>query len=276
MNKKQKLAFFLGILLVALMGVFPPWKEFGPRGAPLQYAPIFAPPQSAKEKGPVLDLIRLFLQIGITFMVAGGVVALAATPQEGLSKTTSQSDSHRVENEEPSRLSDEECRTLELPGDHRYGEVLVESTEDEEYWEFLCELRGTVRLPARRRIQLEVKGDDSVDLSFISLIEPDIFYSIDLSDTKVKDWELANLKKLVDLKELDLSGTSISSQALAYLRGLNKLEKLWLDGTTVDDSCITDLKRLDKLKKLSLRNSRVSTKGLDELKESLPDCQIES
>ncbi len=265
------------------MGVVPPWKEYGPKGAPLQYAPVFAPPTiTATHKGPpVPDLVRLFLQIGVTFMVTGGLVAIAATPQGKLigdSPTTSQSTSTapKVEERGVSQQTDEEFRTLVLPGERSYGEVLVESADDEEFWEHYADLRGSVNLPAGRRLQLEVKGDDSVDLSFISLIAPDIFHSVDLSDTKVHDWELANLKKLVDLKELDLSGTSISSQALAYLRGLNKLEKLWLDGTMVDDSCVPDLKRLDRLKKLSLRNSKISINAIAELQEALSNCQIES
>ena len=300
LNGRQKLAFFIGILIIVLMGLFPPWKESGKGGKPLSYAPVFAPPRlSDSDRSAVPDLVRLFLQVGAVFMLSGGVVAVAAPtparkdlespsnkvdapPGDGSVEKASDANegSGRREGEdarEPNKLRDNELPgvAFELPDGRSYGILLVESDDEPDYWEYFGEAKGAVVLPRGKRIQLEVKGDDSVDLSFVSVLPSDCFYSVDLSESLVKDWELANLKKLEDLRELDLSDTAISSEAVKFIRGLNKLERLWLDGTGVDDSCLDDLRRLDALRKLSLKGSKVTASGAAKLVAHLENCEIE-
>lgn len=305
MNSKQKFAFLLGVIAIATMGLYPPWKEAGPKGLPMTYAPIFAPPVPLNpENGLEIDLARLLLQVGVAAVLTGGLVAAAApspapgsaaptTPQLTIvppsgTKTPTQLHDLKRRDEEDEEDEDEDededgepevedgPNVIRLPAGKVYGEFLVESDDDPDYWEELTPAKGVVKLPANKRIQLEVKNNKDVDLSFLMMVPQTSLHSVDLSESAVKDWELAHLQRLTDLKELDLSSTKITNDSIPYLKGLNNLEKLWLDSTAVDDSCIDELKTFSSLKKLSLKGTKVTKNGISKLQENLTDCKIES
>lgn len=312
MNSKQKFVFLLGVVVIATMGLYPPWKEAGPTGLPVQYAPVFAPPTPLDaSKGLEIDLKRLLLQVGVAAILAGGLVAAAApNPTSSASgssapnaptapveiipppKTQTQFDPAKLgeadedEEEEDDEYEDEEDdedvevedgpNIIRLPAGKTYGEFLVESDDDPEYWETLSAARGVVKLPVGKRVQLEVKRGKEVDLSFVSMSPQASLYSVDLSNSAVRDWEVAHLQRLTELRELDLSHTKVSSSVVGYLKGLDTLEKLWLDETLVDDSCVDELKSLVGLKKLSVKGTKLTADGIKKLEESLTDCKVES
>jgi len=296
LNPKQKFAFLLGVIAIAAMGMNPPWKEAGPKGLPVQYAPIYAPPTPlSPDKGLEIDFARLLLQIGVAGILSGGLVAAAApNPQQGGNAQRipaqpvqsvqqpwqTQFAPPKEEEEDDEEEDDIDVadapNIIRLPAGKTYGEFLVESDDDPDYWESLSEARGVIRLPVGKRVQLEVKNDRDVDLSFVSSIGPATLHSVDLSESAVEDSQLAHIKQLSELKELDLSSTKVSNSALAHLQGLEKLEKLWLDGTALDDSCIDDLSKLSSLKKLSLKETKVTKDGVKKIQDSLTDCKIDS
>ncbi len=298
MNSKQKFAFLLGVITMAVMGLYPPWKEAGPKGLPMQYAPIFAPPTVLDPaKGMEIDIVRLFVQVGVAAILTGGMVAAGApAPAQGPSGQSpfnipitpppanwqTQFDPSRLKEEEEEEEDEEELEVsdgpniIRLPAGKTYGEFLVESDDDPEYWETLSAARGVIKLPLGKRVQLEVKEKKDVDLAFVANLAPSTLFSVDLSESGVKDLQLAHLKSLSELKELDLSSTKISSEALSYLNGMDKLEKLWLDGTPVDDSCIDELvQNFKSLKKLSIKDTKFTADGVKALVEKLTNCKVD-
>ncbi|HZT34365.1 MAG TPA: hypothetical protein VFA15_00485, partial [Nitrososphaera sp.] len=242
MNNQQKAAFLCGVIIIAVMGLYPPWKEAGPKGLPLEYGPIFAPPAAPHpENGMEVDFVRLLLQVGVAAILSSGLIAAFAPPpaapveprntggqsasgsaSSGTSSSATSSsggassaikssgDSKKLAQKAGSIASTEASavgeakevvdedetdeaeggHVLRLPGSKSYGEFLVESEDDPEYWETYAEARGTIRLPNDKRLQLEVKGNKDVDLSFVTLLSHDTLYSIDLSESIVRDWEL--------------------------------------------------------------------------------------
>ncbi len=95
MQKTQQLIVLAGIVIVFLMGIFPPWNyvDDNKMGHPMGYAPIWRPPvqrqtDSAEFLGiklkldvqtqtaNTIDFSRLMMQIAIMFAVAGGAVFL--------------------------------------------------------------------------------------------------------------------------------------------------------------------------------------------------------
>jgi hypothetical protein len=95
MNKRQLIALWVGIGVLAVMGVFPPWvRSFSGAGPRLPcetaaiYAPIFWPPASRKgavdswdcDTGSVpsfgvrVDTTRLLVQWFLVGMVTGGLI----------------------------------------------------------------------------------------------------------------------------------------------------------------------------------------------------------
>jgi len=87
MNAKQKKVLWIGMILMALMGLFPPWVMVYPSFmgtdikrsiviVPAGYAPIFNPPATRGWGAPRLDFSRLFLQWGTVGILVGGLLLI--------------------------------------------------------------------------------------------------------------------------------------------------------------------------------------------------------
>ena len=77
MNSKQKKVLWIGIVIVVLMGLFPPWTDTleGFRTEPRGYVIIFKPPYSRGGAwGVQIDFQRLILQWLIVGFVIGGLL----------------------------------------------------------------------------------------------------------------------------------------------------------------------------------------------------------
>lgn len=80
-SKRQLTAIWVGLGVIVLMGLCPPWREtvwtqYFHSKSPAGYAPIFWPPASGgRSEGIELDVERLLLQWAVVAMVTGGVVA---------------------------------------------------------------------------------------------------------------------------------------------------------------------------------------------------------
>lgn len=302
MNATQKLIFLVGILAICTMGLYPPWKVAGPKGLPIEYGSIYAPPvpkdaQKAQE-GIEIDFKRLLLAMAVAAISTGGFIKIASSKEEitkvgagSIAESESQpvSNIQDVDDEEDEDDEEEEIHHVEetksssahtiklnLPKGKVYGEFLVEADDDPDSWEWFADAKGKVELPTNKPVQLEVTEKEHVDLSFLTLLREDTLHSIDLTNCQVKDWELSNLTKLSGLKELDLTGTTITSEALSYVGNLEHLEKLWLDGTKIDDQSISSLNKLIKLKKLSVKKTKLTESGIKELKSALDKCTVEA
>jgi hypothetical protein len=99
--------------------------------------------------------------------------------------------------------------------------------------------------------------------------------TVDLSESKVTDAGLANLKELPQLQSLNLRGTRVTDAGLVNLKGLTNLHELDLSETKVTDAGLANLKGLSTLRELDLTDTRVSDEGVMMLKQALPNCWIE-
>lgn len=313
LNDKQKKNLLLGMLAVVAMGVYPPWKEFGPVEKPSTFAPIYQPPSVSSGSTRLdIDFSRLGLEIFLAFAVTGGLVLAAGgrpdpqfiakggtsgfTPtqpagafagafnqgsqaaQANLANSaSSQSGNGQSGNGQSGGGQAQNAKTgirVELPRDYYLGEVFVESDEDSEYWEDYCQAKGAIDLPKNKKVQLELAKDIKVDLSFLSAFPSGALYMIDASDTQVGDSDMSKLGSLDSVRELDLSGTTIGSTGVKGLKGLGRLEKLWLDGTAIDDDCVPTLSSFSHLKKLSITETTLSELSIENLKKDLPNCEL--
>jgi Leucine-rich repeat (LRR) protein len=87
-----------------------------------------------------------------------------------------------------------------------------------------------------------------------------------LCATKVTDAGLASLKGLTQLQDLDLSGNHITAAGLQHLKGLSQLEWLDLSETKTTDAGLVNLRELTQLDFLDLGNTQVTDAGLANLK----------
>ncbi len=272
MNDRQRKNLWLGVLAMVMMGIYPPWKEFGAVEKPSVFAPINQPPAlSAGATRLDIDFSRL----GIEFLLAAAVTAGLVVTAGGRPDPPSfiQASAPSSNNLNASSKAAKTTR-VDLPRDYYLGELFVESDDDSEYWEDYCQAKGSIELPKGKKVQLELAKDIRVDLSFLSAFPSDAIYSVDASDAKVSDDDLSKLGGLGSIRELDLSGTTIGSKGVVNLKSLAKLEKLWLDRTAIDEQCVPALISLGKLKKLSITGTNLNELALETLKKDMPNCEL--
>lgn len=268
MNDKQRKNLWLGVMAMVMIGIYPPWKEFGAVEKPSVFAPINQPPAlSAGATRLDIDFSRLGIELLLAAAVTAGLIVTAAGRPDPPSFIPAGN------NLEPGSKAVKTTK-VDLPRDYYLGELFVESEDDSEYWEDYCQAKGSIELPKGKKIQLELAKDIRVDLSFLSAFPADAIYSVDASDAKVSDDDLSKLGGLVSIKELDLSGTAIGSIGVVSLKSLAKLEKLWLDRTSIDEQCVPALISLSKLKKLSITGTNLNELALETLKKDMPNCEL--
>ncbi len=287
LNDKQRKNLLLGMLAIVAMGVYPPWKEFGPVEKPSTFAPIYQPPSLSEGSTRLdIDFSRLGLEIFMAFAITGGLVMAAAgkpdpsfitrapgqpLPSQPNIPLGAQSPTHSQ-----STTSADKIRGIkvELPRDYYLGEIFIESEDDSEYWEDYCPAKGVIDLPKNKKVQLELAKDIRVDLSFLSAFPSGSLYMVDASDTQVGDDDMSKLGALGSVKELDLSGTAVGSSGVKSLKGLSRIEKLWLDGTAIDDDCVPTLISFSNLKKLSITETKLNDLSIENLRKDLPNCEL--
>src|SRR6266571_3970404 len=100
MNRKQRVAIVLGLVLLALLGLFPPWTDSltAPMGyhqeLPSGYRFLFSPPRPFDDRHSItLDLKRLAVSWTVVLLLTGVIVVLlhsssSAPVQQALSDVT--------------------------------------------------------------------------------------------------------------------------------------------------------------------------------------------
>ncbi len=286
LKESQIKNLWLGVTVLVMIGVYPPWKEFGAQEAPLGFASIFSPPvlsEEAKTRGINridIDFSRLSVEffLGIAATVALVLSARGAAPAAASSASASSAADKRQSAPAAAhpKPADQVLTpppntvTVDLMSNESIGEILVESEEDADYWEPLCKARGTFHLPRGKKLQLELVKDRRVDLALLKRFPTGYLHSIDGEGSKLTDDDAEKIASVVGLKELDLSGTPLSSRGVEHLRSLKSLEKLWLDNTLIDDTCVPALISLSTLKKLSLEGTSLNEIARESLKKDLP------
>ena len=88
-----------------------------------------------------------------------------------------------------------------------------------------------------------------------------------LQGKRVTDGELATLNGLTELERLKLFATGVTSDGMEHLTGLTKLKRLEIHHAPVTDAGLRHLKGLTNLRHLKLVGIRGTDAGLDNLKE---------
>lgn len=95
-----------------------------------------------------------------------------------------------------------------------------------------------------------------------------------LQNTQITDTGLGHLSELTSLVQLWLGGTKITDAGLVHIQGLTGLQSVSLERTGVTDQGLAHLKPLTALSELFLKQSNITHDGYQDLKGTLPDCQI--
>lgn len=82
------------------------------------------------------------------------------------------------------------------------------------------------------------------------------------------------IAEATDLRELDLSWTAIDDSVVESLEKCPLLETVWLTGTPITDEAVKVLAALPNLKTVDVQRTRLSEAGVQRLKTSRPDLEI--
>ncbi len=121
---------------------------------------------------------------------------------------------------------------------------------------------------------LSLSNSQISDAGLAYLIEVKSLEVLDLDHTQISDAGLAHLVGLRSLEIIDLAHTQISDQGLAQLVGLKSLEILDLEHTQISDAGLVHLVEMRSLKILDVEYTQISGPGIQQLKVSLPGCQV--
>ena len=80
--------------------------------------------------------------------------------------------------------------------------------------------------------------------------------------------------QVTDTGHVLLNGHQVTDATLVYLKGLTKLTALSLSATQVTDAGMVHLLGLTNLQTLNLSRTQVTDAGVAELRQALPNCEI--
>jgi hypothetical protein len=99
--------------------------------------------------------------------------------------------------------------------------------------------------------------------------------SIVLYQTLIGDTFLNGLQDVKQLRSLSLNAPRVTGAGLQKLITLTNLRELVLEDLPISDADIPHLAMLKQLRSLSLRNTRISDEGLEQLRQALPNCNVD-
>jgi Leucine-rich repeat (LRR) protein len=131
-------------------------------------------------------------------------------------------------------------------------------------------LRGLVDLQ-----ELDVSNTGITDAGLEQLHDLSNLERLNLENCRVSSEGLKKVAELAALVELNLSETHVSDDGLGALAQLGKLQSLRLIDCPITDAGLTQLTGLPVLRWLDLRGTRCSSKGVNALRGTLPNCDIQ-
>ncbi len=136
-------------------------------------------------------------------------------------------------------------------------------------WEYFCEARGDIRIPAGKRVSLAVNADSWGDLSWLTKLQPDDLYSLGFAGTegrvKPGDARLKPIVHLTGLKVLMLDGSDITDWGMRMLSSFPAMEELSINAKVTDRGMV-HLAQLKSLKRLYFTGAtRVTSAGLQHI-----------
>lgn len=234
---------------------------------------LLDPVRSFETKTPRWSAITCTIAVLVGFFILG-TVRLGAKPRP---KTLAGPDTERIE---PGK-----ARVVHFPKNRSLGKLEIQDADAEREltywfhwtgikgpkWEYLCQARGDVHVPAGKRLSLFVNKTAWRDLSPLSKLRPNDLYKLSLyalptDRAKPGDKCMPHIVHLTGLKSLALDRTNVTDRGLKYLKKLPSLEYLGMPGR-VTDIGMAYVAELSSLKGLYFGSmgSRVTDAGLRHL-----------
>jgi hypothetical protein len=160
-------------------------------------------------------------------------------------------------------------------GDHYFQAVVaVYFSEDSQFGE---RIPAFEQLRTVRFVGLGGTRATDADLERLAVLPLEF---LDISMTEVTDLGMRHVAAFPQLRELWVGnwsapgGGTVGDNGVMELRRLRRLERLLLNGRTITDKSLQTLQSLRTLRELNLGCTSVTDNAVEQLKRSLPNCNV--
>ncbi|MCK4292049.1 MAG: hypothetical protein KAY65_02545 [Planctomycetes bacterium] len=176
-------------------------------------------------------------------------------------------------------------RVVRFPADRSLGKLMIQeenakrnigsfiywTQSGDPEWDYLGQARGSIAVPAGKRLALYVSRDAWKNLSPLSNLKPDDLYMLTIYGSYTggplpDDRCMPHIAHLTGLKVLKLENTRISAKGVQSLKHLKDLERLALSKRATDQA-LAELAELPLLKALYLKEHRLTNAGFTHLQK---------
>lgn len=112
------------------------------------------------------------------------------------------------------------------------------------------------------------------DSDVAHILQTSTLKNLFLYGSAIGDGGVAQIRRLTNLELLGLSGTNVTDTGVAHLSGLQKLQYLALGDCNITDAAIPHLSLMKGLRRVELSRTKVTEKGLRDLRQALPQCDV--
>ena len=192
-------------------------------------------------------------------------------------------------------------RCLQFPQLFSIETLSTRAAKTNDPWQIIGEARGEVNISKTHEVALSVKRHHQFSYrlsSIIKTLKPNDIDALDLGRTGISDKEIPYVIYFPLLKELDLGWTKVTDKGISHLKTLTELTKLKLSFVSVDDSVLLSIKQISslvdlsikgtlvtdngiayigsmqKLERLNITHTRISNRGYENLRKTIPSCEI--
>ncbi|MDH4239608.1 MAG: hypothetical protein OEW48_08605 [Phycisphaerae bacterium] len=185
------------------------------------------------------------------------------------------------------RMDTGQALVVHFPSERSVGRVFIQDVGrirkitdffhwgDPTEWEYLCEAKGEVHVPAGKRLSLAVNQTARRDLSWLSHLRPDDLYKLGFTPSsgslqntfRLTNGHMRHIAHLTGLKSLSLKWAVISDKDMEYIRYLKSLEYIE-PPSRLTDGCLALIAEIPTLKGLYLfvkQGSSITNKSLRHL-----------
>ncbi|MFH1715998.1 MAG: hypothetical protein ABIF19_01495 [Planctomycetota bacterium] len=176
-------------------------------------------------------------------------------------------------------------RVVHFPADRTLGNLMIQDENakrnigsffywtlaGDSEWDYLGQARGSVTVPAGKRLSLSVAQDAWKDLSPLLSLKADGLHMLTIygpyqGGALPDERCMPHIAHLTGLKVLSLQNTNISAKGVQSLKHLKNLERLTLSKRATDQ-ILAEIAQLPWLKALYLEENRLTNAGLAHLQK---------
>ncbi len=166
-----------------------------------------------------------------------------------------------------------ETRIIRFPADHSRGALYIRNAGSLDYrdWQHIGNARGAKEVFLDKSVRLDLKAVNGADITFLADLQPNDLQALFLYN--VDDRILPYIVHLTGMQELYLSDTKVSDEGLAQLRPLKNLQRISIYHTAIGDKGLLNLALVYGLKWLTCSGTAITEEGLNLFRRLMPGCK---